>query len=175
YWNTTWTNAAGTNTIYVGSSSRDIRLTGTTTIPASGGGTTPPGQTIAITLRAHADNQYVCAENAGAAALIANRTAIGLWETFDEIDLGNGAVALRSHANNKYVTTPNSGSGSLIASSTTVGTAETFDLIHDPDGAVTLRAHSNNMYVTAENAGAASLIANRTAIGPWEEFDLIQD
>ncbi|MDX6354777.1 MAG: beta-glucosidase, partial [Streptomyces sp.] len=35
YWNTTWTNAAGTNTIYVGSSSRDIHLTGTTTIPAS--------------------------------------------------------------------------------------------------------------------------------------------
>jgi hypothetical protein len=26
---------------------------------------------------------YVCAENAGAAALIANRTAIGPWEQFD--------------------------------------------------------------------------------------------
>jgi beta-glucosidase len=174
YWNNGWTNAAGSNSVYVGSSSRDIRLTGSTTIAAGGGGT-PPGQTIPITLRAHANNQYVTAENAGAAALIANRTAIGPWETFDEIDLGGGQVALRAHANNKYVTAPNSGSGSLIASSTSVGTAETFDLIHDPDGAVTLRAHANNQYVTAENAGAAALIANRTAIGPWEEFDLIHD
>ncbi|WP_328917279.1 MULTISPECIES: glycoside hydrolase family 3 C-terminal domain-containing protein [unclassified Streptomyces] len=174
FWNNGWTNAAGTNTIYVGASSRDIKLTGQTTI-GSGGGTTPPGQTTAITLRAHANNQYVTAENAGAAALIANRTAIGPWETFDEIDLGNGTVALRAHANNKYVTAPNNGAGSLIASSTSVGAAETFDLIHDPDGAVTLRAHADNQYVTAENAGAAALIANRTAIGPWEEFDLIQD
>ncbi|WP_329129896.1 glycoside hydrolase family 3 C-terminal domain-containing protein [Streptomyces sp. NBC_01476] len=174
FWNNGWTNAAGTNTVSVGSSSRDIRLTGSTTVTAGGGGN-PPGQTTAVSLRAHANNQYVTAENAGAAALIANRAAIGPWETFDEIDLGGGTVALRSHANSKYVTTPGNGSGSLIASGTGVGTAETFDLIHDPDGAVTLRAHSNNQYVTAENAGAAALIANRGAIGPWEEFDLIQD
>ncbi|MYS23942.1 Fibronectin type III-like domain-containing protein, partial [Streptomyces sp. DvalAA-14] len=38
YWNNGWTNAAGTNTVYVGSSSRDIRLTGSTTIAAGGGG-----------------------------------------------------------------------------------------------------------------------------------------
>jgi beta-glucosidase len=37
YWNNGWTNAAGANAIYVGSSSRDIRLTGSVTIPASGG------------------------------------------------------------------------------------------------------------------------------------------
>jgi lysophospholipase L1-like esterase len=134
-----------------------------------------PGGTTLVSLRAHANNQYVTAENAGAAALIANRTAIGPWETFDEIDLGGGQVVLRSHANNKYVTAPNNGTGSLIASSTSIGAAETFDLIHDPDGAVTLRAHADNQYVTAENAGAAALIANRTAIGPWEEFDQIQD
>ena len=35
------------------------------------------GTGTAISLRAHANNQYVCADNAGAAALIANRTAIG--------------------------------------------------------------------------------------------------
>ncbi|MET9222612.1 glycoside hydrolase family 3 C-terminal domain-containing protein [Streptomyces sp. NPDC003300] len=176
YWTTTWTNAAGTNAVYVGSSSRDIRLTGQTTIPAgNGGGTGNPGQSTTVSLKAHANSQYVTAESAGAAALIANRTAIGPWETFDAIDLGSGTVALRAHANNKYVTTPNSGAGALIASSSTIGAAETFDLIHDPDGAVTLRAHSNHQYVTAENAGAAALIANRAAIGPWEEFDLVND
>ncbi|WP_405578662.1 glycoside hydrolase family 3 C-terminal domain-containing protein [Streptomyces sp. NBC_01190] len=36
YWNNGWTNAAGTNTVSVGSSSRDIRLTGTTTVTAGG-------------------------------------------------------------------------------------------------------------------------------------------
>jgi hypothetical protein len=30
-------------------------------------------------------NRYACAENAGAAALIADRTAIGGWEQFDRI------------------------------------------------------------------------------------------
>ncbi|SDM75884.1 glycoside hydrolase family 3 C-terminal domain-containing protein [Actinacidiphila guanduensis] len=174
YWDNGWTNAAGTNTVRVGDSSRSTPLSGTVTIPAGGGGT-PPAQGTAISLRAHANGQYVTAEDNGASALIANRTAIGPWETFDEIDLGGGKVALRSHTNSKYVTSPSGGSGSLIASSGTIGAAETFDLIHDPDGAITLRAHSDNQYVTAENAGAAPLIANRTAIGPWEEFDLIQD
>ncbi|WNI19515.1 glycoside hydrolase family 3 C-terminal domain-containing protein [Actinacidiphila sp. ITFR-21] len=84
YWNNGRTNATGTDTVSTGSSSRDIRLTGTTTIPTSGG-MTPPGQTTPITLRAHANNQYVTAENAGAAALIANRTAIGPWEKSDPI------------------------------------------------------------------------------------------
>jgi hypothetical protein len=31
------------------------------------------------------NNDYVTAENAGASALIANRTAIGPWEEFDLI------------------------------------------------------------------------------------------
>ena len=36
-------------------------------------------------LQSLANNRYVTAENAGAASLIANRTAIGLWEQFDLI------------------------------------------------------------------------------------------
>jgi beta-glucosidase len=39
YYNNGWTNAAGSNSVLVGASSRDIRLTGQVTI---GGGTTPP-------------------------------------------------------------------------------------------------------------------------------------
>jgi len=62
-----------------------------------------------VSLRAHANGKYVTAENAGAAALIANRTAIGGWEQFDEFDQGNGNIALRAHANGKYVCADNAG------------------------------------------------------------------
>ncbi|MEV5750719.1 hypothetical protein AB0L00_23095 [Actinoallomurus sp. NPDC052308] len=144
-------------------------LSGTSSTLGLGAGT----PNAVISLRAHANNQYVTADNGGASPLIANRTAIGPWEQFDEIDLGGGAIALRAHANNEYVTADDAGASPLIANRTAIGPWETFDLIHNPDGSVSLRAHANNDYVTAENAGAASLIANRTAIGTWEEFDLI--
>ena len=164
YWSGSgWTNASGTNQILVGASSRDIRLTGQV-------GSAPTSHVV--TLRARVNNQYVTAENAGAAPLIANRAAIGQWEQFDQVDQAGGAIALRSHANNDYVT---AGTSPLIANATSVGAAQTFDVVHNSDGSVSLRAHANNDYVTAENAGAAALIANRTAIGPWEEFDLIND
>jgi len=133
-----------------------------------------PGAPV-ISLRAHANGKYVTAENAGAAALIANRTAIGGWEQFDQLDQGNGNIALRAHANGEYVTAENAGASPLIANRTAIGGWETFQLIHNGDGSVSLRAQANGKYVTAENAGAASLIANRTAIGQWEEFDAISD
>jgi lysophospholipase L1-like esterase len=135
------------------------------------GGTTPPA--TVVSLRAHANGKLVTAESGGSAPLIANRTAVGPWEQFDRLDLGNGRIALRAHANGRLVTAAGGGSSALIASGTTVGAAETFDLIRNPDGSVALRATVNARYVCAENAGAASLIANRTAIGAWESFDLL--
>ena len=47
---------------------------------------TTPGQSTVISLRAHANNMIVTADNAGASPLIANRTAIGPWEEFDLIN-----------------------------------------------------------------------------------------
>jgi hypothetical protein len=149
-----------------------IALTATRpTQPVVGGG--GPPTTSVISLRSHANNLYVCAENAGASALIANRTAIGSWEAFDLLDAANGNVALRSHANNMIVTAENAGASPLIANRSAIGLWETFQLIHNADGSVSLKALVNNMYVCAESAGASSLIANRTAIGSWESFDLI--
>ncbi|WP_235796298.1 fascin domain-containing protein [Streptomyces fuscigenes] len=141
----------------------------------SGSGTTPPPSGSVISLKAHANGNYVTADNAGADPLIANRTAIGQWEQFDEIDQGGGYIALRAHANDKYVTADNAGAAPLLAKVDSVGTWEQFQLIHNGDGSVSLKARVNGDYVTADNAGADPLIANRTAIGPWEEFDLITD
>ena len=133
---------------------------------------TPPNLPV-ISLRALANGDYVTAENGGGSALIANRTAIGYWEQFDEIDEGNGAIALRAHANGLFVTAESAGAQPLIANRTVVGAWETFQLIHNPDGSISLKADANGDYVTAENAGASALIANRTAIGAWEEFQIL--
>ncbi|WP_246466685.1 glycosyl hydrolase family 95 catalytic domain-containing protein [Allocatelliglobosispora scoriae] len=135
-------------------------------------GGTPPGSTIKG-IRAQVNSLYVCAENGGAAALIANRASIGAWEQFDVFDLGSGNVALRARVNGLYVTAPNNGANPLIASATAIGTAETFGLVSNSDGTVSLLARINNRYVVAENGGAAALVANRTAIGPWEKFTLV--
>jgi hypothetical protein len=39
-----------------------------------------------VSFRAQVNSKLVCAENGGAAALIANRDAIGPWEQFDLIN-----------------------------------------------------------------------------------------
>ncbi|WP_069465883.1 fascin domain-containing protein [Actinacidiphila rubida] len=133
------------------------------------------GAAPVISLRAHANGDYVTAESAGAQPLIANRTAIGPWEQFDEVDQGGGWIALRAHANGKFVTADNAGAAPLLAKVDAVGTWEQFQIVHNGDGSISLLARVDNDYVTAESAGAQPLIANRTAIGPWEEFDLITD
>jgi hypothetical protein len=124
-----------------------------------------------ISLRSVANNDYVTAEDAGADPLIANRTAVGLWEQFDVIDAGSGTIALRAQVNGKYVTAENAGADALIANRTAIGLWETFTLITNSNGTVSLLAQVNGKYVTAEDAGASPLIANRTSIGPWEQFD----
>jgi hypothetical protein len=127
-----------------------------------------------VSLRAHADNMIVTADNAGSSPLIANRTAIGQWEEFGLITNADGSVSFRALANNMIVTADNAGLSPLIANRTAIGQWEEFDLITNADGSVSFRAHANNMIVTADNAGTSPLIANRTAIGQWEEFDLIR-
>jgi hypothetical protein len=146
---------------------QQIALTATRPTPPVAG--QPPAGTV-VSLRSRANNLYVTAEDAGAAALIANRTAIGGWEQFDQVDAGGGSIALKAHANGKYVT---AGPQPLIADATAVGAAQKFTVVRNGDGSVSLRAAANGLYVCAENAGAAALIANRTAIGGWESFDLI--
>jgi len=139
-------------------------------ITSSGGGGSgaPIGSTIAF--KAAVNGQFVTAENAGAAALIANRPAAGGWEQFLVEDAGGGSIALKAQVNGKYVSAANGGTGSLIAQATAIGNDEKFRWIDNGDGTFSLQAVVNNQYVCAENAGAAALIANRAAVGPWEKF-----
>ncbi|GGY27455.1 poly(ethylene terephthalate) hydrolase family protein [Streptomyces djakartensis] len=130
----------------------------------------PTGPTVS--LRSRGNGQYVCAENAGADPLVANRATVGDWERFDLVDLGDNNVALKARANGRYVCAENAGADALIANRTAVGPWETFRRVNNSDGTVSLRAQANNQYVGAANNGTGPLTANRTAIGPWESFDL---
>jgi lysophospholipase L1-like esterase len=127
-----------------------------------------------ISLRAHAEGDIVTADDTGGSPLIANRTAVGTWEQFDEINEGTGLIALRAHANGLIVTADGAGADPLIANRTVVGQWETFQLIHNTDGSISLKADANGKYVTATSA-TAPLIANSTTIGTAQKFDLIQD
>jgi lysophospholipase L1-like esterase len=134
---------------------------------------TPPNLPV-VSLRAHTDDSYVTAEDAGGQPLVANRTAIGGWEQFDEIDEGNGQIALRAHANGLIVTADDGGAKPLIANRTVVGAWETLQVIDNSDGSVSLKADANGDYVCSANSGT-SLIANQTAIGTADKFDLVTD
>jgi len=131
-----------------------------------------PTTASVVSLKAHANGDYVDAANSGT-SLIADSPSIGTSETFDLLTNPDGTVSLRAHSDGDYVTAENAGAAPLIANRTAIGQWETFDLIKNSDGSVSFRAHANGDIVTADNAGASALIANRTAIGPWETFDLI--
>jgi alpha-L-fucosidase 2 len=85
------------------------------------------GGTVAI--RAGANNMYVCAENGGGSALIANRYSPGPWETFTLITNGDGSFSLRAQANGRLVCAEGAGGSPLIANRDGIGQWERFDLI----------------------------------------------
>lgn len=136
----------------------------------TGGGLS--GQKVAI--QAQANGRYLCAESAGAASTIANRSAVGAWETFTMVSLGGGNVALRAAANNLYLCAEDGGNNWMYTNRYSPGPWETFQLITNGDGSFSLRAQANGRIVCAENGGNAPLIPNRDAIGQWERFNLLR-
>jgi hypothetical protein len=89
----------------------------------------PPTQGYLLNIYCPADrglpNKFLCAETAGQDPLIANRSAVGLWEQFIYISNGDGSISFQSLANLKFVTAT-SAEVPLIASSTSIGTNEKF-------------------------------------------------
>ncbi len=135
-------------------------------------GAIPIGKTIS--LKAAANGNYVCADNAGASPLIANRTSVGPWEQYTVLDAGKGNVSLQAHANNLYVSADNAGASPLIASRSTLGLSRTFQWIDLGGGSIGLKSRVDSQYVSAENYGLNPLQADRPAIGQWETFQVTQ-
>ena len=77
----------------------------------------------------HGSGAFVTADLNHGGTLIANRTAIGTWETFTLLHIGNGRVGLGALANKMIVTAEAAGAQPLIANRTQIGTWETFFFI----------------------------------------------
>lgn len=126
-------------------------------------------RTQMVALRTH-NGSYVCAEGGGADALVANRPAIGPWETFSFVWTADDRAAIVA-INGKYVTeiTAFPIAGVLAAAADAIGPQESFRVIWHPDDRITLQAPSGS-YVCAEGGGGGAFVANRPAIGDWEKF-----
>ena len=127
----------------------------------------PQSNSNKLALQAY-NGQFVCAEGSGGDGVVANRNAIGAWETFNLIDRGNGNVALQA-ANGQYVCAEGGGGHQVVANRNAIGAWETFKLIDRGNGNYALQA-ANGQYVCAEGSGGDGVVANRNAIGAWETF-----
>ena len=132
-------------------------------------------------LRSRANGTLVTAPNAGIDPLIANpRHAAGealTWETFYEVDNGDGTISLFSLANNRFVTAQAAGQGPLAARATTVGAWEKFIKMTHSNGISLVAA--NGLLVQQHPDDGTPLTAkvpppvNRNP-GAWETFDVVE-
>lgn len=90
-----------------------------------------PQGTDKIALRA-ANSRYVCNESNGGQPLIANRDAIGPWETFEVQHVDKAHIALKA-SNGRIVCNESDGAAPLQANRDKVGPWETFELIIEAD------------------------------------------
>lgn len=137
-----------------------------------------------IALKA-ANGLYVCAEQGGGidtrnpatpVALRANRTEVGIWETFEVIQVGD-RVALKTH-NGNYVTAEGDGGSSLRTNATQINAWEQFNAQYQQlsrNGEHYALTPDGVHFVCAE-VGSADPVVNctRTAVGPWETFEVIR-
>jgi len=134
----------------------------------------PPPVSSYFSIKASANSTFVCAENAGATYLVANRTSAGDWEAFNVITNSDGTISLQSKANGQYVTADLNNGAKLIASRTAIGTWEKFKRVPQSNGTVALQAMANNLYVCADLNVSNVLVADRATPGGWEQFIFTQ-
>ncbi|MEI6103132.1 MAG: hypothetical protein WCP70_04235, partial [Methanothrix sp.] len=61
----------------------------------------------------------------GGSVVVANRNAVGAWETFRVVELGNNNIALRAN-NGQYFCAEGGGGSVVVANRNAVGAWETF-------------------------------------------------
>lgn len=94
------------------------------------GGPLSSGQRIALRT---ANGQYLCAEEGGGRELIANRTAVGPWETFTIVhadlsagEITSGQTVILRTANGQFLCAEGGGGREVLADRPSFGPWETF-------------------------------------------------
>lgn len=125
-------------------------------------------------ITAIANGGVVCAENAGAEPLYANRESCGgAWEAFVLEDNGDGTVSFKSSANGKYVCAVIDEDCQLLARSDSIGTWERFYIENITGDEYAIKAYANDKYVKADLYQSAKLTAvSDTVVGAWEAFKI---
>lgn len=117
--------------------------------------------------------KVVCAEDAGAAPLAANRRiCLGCWELFTLVKNDDGSFSLKSAANDKFVSANQNKEGCLIAEGLRVDLWEKFDIkeVAGKPGVFTLWSYVTKKFVSVDETQGNVLIANRDVASDWEEF-----
>ncbi|QHW32755.1 DUF5010 domain-containing protein [Paenibacillus rhizovicinus] len=124
-----------------------------------------------IAFKAQANGMIVTAENAGNDPMLANRTAVGVWEQFVVRDAGDGLYALQANANNKFVS--KQANDQLIPTATTIGDNEKFQIIDAGGDNVYLKSNANGLYVTASASSTVPVKATAATAGAAETFERV--
>ena len=155
-----------------------------------------------VSIKADANNKYVCAVLDEENQLTPRSDSISTWEKFKIYKINDSEYGIRSAENGKYVKTDLDNGGKLIAGSDSiagaweafniekVGDTTTNDKIEKWDGSssvtyntvklsngkYSIKSVANEKYVVAENGGSDPIVANRDSYGgSWETFYLINN
>jgi len=114
---------------------------------------------------------YLSAEGGGGGALMANQSALGLWETFEMIDLGSSQVGIKS-VNGQYLSASGAGGRGVMIDKDKLKSWETFTLVpRDPDtGLFAFMTINGANYLSANSGGGVTASADQ--IGDLEEFKI---
>jgi hypothetical protein len=126
-----------------------------------------------VGLLSEATGHIVCAENAGASPLVANRSSIGNWEQFNIWFDQNNDISFQAAVNGEFVTAENAGNSTLIANRTAIGSWETFfgNSYFPGTKVLNFMATVNNRWV--EPNGAQNLIADQNLVPAATDFDIM--
>jgi hypothetical protein len=128
---------------------------------------------------------FVAAEGGGGGDVIADRIAVGAYETFTVNVLAGGPlldgdrVAIQTINEKNFFQAVNGGGGTLRAIGEKVGPFETFVVervagagaVRDGD-AIRLRVADAMWYLSAEGGGGGRAMVNRPTAGPFETFTM---
>ena len=137
-----------------------------------------------VSLKAEANNKYVCAVLDEQKQLLPRSDSPSTWEKFRIYKIKDNEYGIRCVENGKYVKADLDNGGKLVATSDSIaGAWEAFRIVKVGDSSSAKAVVSNGEYyftsvanggvVCAENGGNDSLIANRSSCGgAWESLKI---